>query len=117
MSNVEVVVTGTIAPTPSPLTINPTADTLNGQVGTIMPSTPVASVTGGVPPYTYALDPALGTVPDGLALSEDGNGNISIAGTPTTAGQVNFGVIATDSAGEQVGVQVKNGAVVAKKIG
>lgn len=109
MASVEVVVTGTVQAPSSPLTITPTTDTLNPVTGVALPPTPIATVSGGKPPYTYALDPALGQVPTGLSLAEDGNGNISISGTPTDpAGTaVNFGIIATDSAGATAAAVVK----------
>lgn len=53
----------------------------------------VANVTGGTPPYSYAL--SSGTLPAGLALSATG----TVSGTPTTAGTSNFSVTVTDSSG------------------
>jgi hypothetical protein len=110
MATVEVVVTGTIGAAAAPLTITPAADTLTGAVtGQVLPPTPIAQVTGGVAPYTYSMDPALGSVPNGLALAEDGNGNISISGTPADpAGTaISFGVIATDAAGATASASVR----------
>jgi hypothetical protein len=114
MSQVEVVVTGTIGSAPQPLVISPTTFTLDPQTGVVLPETTIATVSGGVPPYTYALDPAIttpGTLPNGLALDENqGVGIIGISGTPTDpAGTaVNFGVIATDSQGATAQAQIKS---------
>jgi hypothetical protein len=55
-----------------------------------------ANVTGGTPPYTYAL--IGGALPGGLTLSTSG----MIAGTPTAAGTFNFSVQVTDSSGHAV---------------
>ncbi|MER8830136.1 putative Ig domain-containing protein [Mesorhizobium sp. M0938] len=51
------------------------------------------SATGGTAPYSFAL--TAGTLPTGLTLGADG----SLAGTPTTAGNFNFTVTATDANG------------------
>jgi hypothetical protein len=112
---VEVIVNGTIAAAAQQLTITPTTDTLPAmQVGVALPPTPIASVTGGVPPYTYATDTSMqgGVDPatQGLNLAEDGNGNISISGTPTVAGAVLFGVAVTDTAGAVAAVKVGGAA-------
>ncbi|RZJ95566.1 MAG: autotransporter domain-containing protein, partial [Brevundimonas sp.] len=50
------------------------------------------SATGGVAPYTYALE--AGALPAGLTLSPQG----VIAGTPTAVGSFTIGIRATDSA-------------------
>jgi hypothetical protein len=47
--------------------------------------------TGGISPYTYAIDS--GAPPPGLTLHDDG----SLTGTPTTAGTFPFHISATDS--------------------
>jgi len=121
MAKVEVLVNGTIAPASQALAINPQQFTLPAmQVGVVLPPTPIASVTGGVPPYQYQTDTSMqgGVDPatQGLNLAEDGSGNISISGTPTVAGAVIFGVIATDSAGNSVGAAVKGAAAQANPI-
>jgi hypothetical protein len=117
MSQVEVVVTGTVQAPPAPLVITPTADTLeNVFSGVPYPETVIATVKGGVQPYSYQMDPNLGSVPNGLTLDENaGPGIIGISGTPSDpAGTaINFGVIVTDAAGAQAQVAVKS----SKKIG
>jgi len=101
MAQAEVVVTGTITGPSTPLAITPPTFTLDAHNGVPLPETVVGVVSGGVPPYNYAMDPSLGEVPNGLALDEDVPNTIGISGTPTDpAGTpVSFGVIVTDSAG------------------
>jgi hypothetical protein len=111
MAKVEVAVSGAIAKTSQPLAISNTTFALNGTVGVAIPPTQIAQVTGGVQPITFTFDQSLTqkSVADlaamGLALAEDGNGNISISGTPTVDGPISFGVIATDALGGQVAVR------------
>ena len=71
---------------PPPLTVTPATDSINLTQGVAADGTPVATVTGGVPPYSYALDPNSGPLPPGVTFNEDGNGNITLAGTPTAPG-------------------------------
>jgi fibronectin type 3 domain-containing protein len=61
-----------------------------------------ASVTGGVPPYTYSL--TSGTLPAGLALSSAG----TISGTPTTTGTSNFTITVADSSGTKAQIKMKS---------
>jgi hypothetical protein len=49
--------------------------------------------TGGIGPYTWSI--SSGTLPSGLTLSASGK----LSGTPTTAGNFTFTVLATDSVG------------------
>ena len=119
MASVEVVVTGTIVAAPQPLAISNTSAALALQTGVALPETVLATVTGGVPPYSYALDPAItdpGTVPNGLSLDESSPGVIGISGTPTDpAGtNVHFGVVATDAAGASASAAFKGANASAK---
>ena len=71
-------------------TLTITSDSLpNDIVGTAYSSTLTA--TGGTTPYTLTV--ASGSLPAGLSMSKNG----TISGTPTSAGQSNFTVQATDS--------------------
>lgn len=65
-----------------------------GIIGT--PYNQTVSATGGAAPYTYSI--SAGALPNGLTLN--GTSGI-ISGTPTTAGQSNFTVTATDANGCQ----------------
>jgi hypothetical protein len=87
-------------PPPSPLVVTPPTVIESLTVGTAADGTAVATASGGTPPYTYALDPTSSALPTGVSFAEDGNGNITLAGTPTTAGSSLTPVILniTDSA-------------------
>ena len=54
--------------------------------------TQTASASGGTAPYTFSTT---GTVPPGLGVSSSG----TLSGTPTTAGDFNFTIVATDKDG------------------
>lgn len=102
MSQVQLSVSFNVAaPAPPPLVVTPATANIDLTVGVPADGTAVASVTGGVAPYNYAPDPASGPLPDGVTFAEDGNGNITLAGTPTTAGASTSPVLLdiTDSAG------------------
>lgn len=51
-------------------------------------------ISGGSPPYHFAIQPNSGSLPDGLTMSSSG----AISGTPTTAGTSAFTVCVYDSA-------------------
>ena len=57
-----------------------------------------ASVTGGTPPYTYAI--TSGALPSGLKMSTAG----AVSGTPTVAGTASFVVTVTDSSGTAMAI-------------
>ena len=101
------------------VTPNPAAEDLT--VGVDATGTSVATVSGGIPPYNYALDPASLPMPDGLSFNEDGAGNITLAGTPTTgtSGAVAVILDITDSTPITAGGPQKVKAIVGtkKKIG
>lgn len=97
-----------------PLTVTPAQTTINGTVGVPLDGTSVAQVTGGTQPYSYALDSASDPVPDGVSFSEDGNGNITLTGTPATAGVTDNVILdIVDASGNQAQVKTK----IARKIG
>lgn len=69
----------------------------------------VTVVSGGTPPYSFAV--TAGAVPDGLALNSvvnpDGTETVTIDGTPTTAGDASFELTVTDAAGATAKASVK----------
>lgn len=102
---------------PGALTVTPaTEDFPDLQVGVPTDGTAVATVTGGVAPYSYALDPNSDPMPDGVSFVNDDEGNIELAGTPTTAGD--YGTVngilldITDSAGGSATLAVKQKRVI-----
>lgn len=103
MSEVTLTINFNVTNPTNPLTVTPASETENLVVGQPVSSAPIAVVSGGVPPYAYAVDPTSGALPPGVTVVEDLNGNISLSGTPTTAGQSTAPYILdiTDSAGAQ----------------
>ena len=86
---------------------NPLADganvTLTAEtVGVADPGQVLFKVSGGVPPYNYAL--TAGSVPPGDQLQNvqnpDGSETVTISGTPTAAGSAQFSIQVSDSAGQ-----------------
>ena len=96
-----------------PLTLTPaSADFPNLQVGVDSTGTPVTTVSGGTPPYTYAMDSNSDPLPDGITFEEDPTGTIvTLDGVPTTAGSYGDvdGILldVTDSAGGSAQLKVK----------
>jgi hypothetical protein len=102
MSEINVNLSFTVNPATQPLSVTVVSPPPAMTVGVALPSgSAVANVTGGVPPYTGALDPSSQPLPPGITLSFNAAnvGEIDAVGTPTTAGMFS-GVIldVTDSA-------------------
>lgn len=92
----------------NPLVVTPASGAFDLVVGTPADGIGVAQVTGGVAPYSFKLDPNSSPAPDGVSFADDGQGNMSLLGTPTTAGD--FGpvdVIITDSVGAQARMRTR----------
>ena len=107
MAEVELVIAFTVSNAPPPpLQVTPQSVPESLVVGQPIPSTVIAVVSGGTAPYTYAIDPSSQPLPAGLSITEDGNGNISLSGTPTATGTANFILDITDALGEQTQVKI-----------
>lgn len=104
-----------ITETQNPLVVTPQSGAFDLSVGEDATGRPVAQVSGGVTPYSFALDPD-SVMPDGLTFEEDGFGNITLSGTPTTAGDDTVVLLITDAAGAQVNLKSKVGVNRKKKI-
>jgi hypothetical protein len=65
------------------------------------PYTAVLEAKEGVGPYTWSQSFALtsGTLPPGLSLGASSTAFLPITGTPTSAGQFNFGIKVVDANG------------------
>jgi hypothetical protein len=79
-------------------------------VGAAYSSSVVEGISGGTAPYHYQTDTLdTGTPPHGMILNPNGN----LTGTPSVAGQYDFSVCATDSAGEKAPCEATSITVVA----
>lgn len=85
-----------LGPTGEDLEFNPEPLRI-GVVGTDWTKT--LTPTGGSTPYSYAI--SLGDLPPGLAY-QGASTNLTIEGTPNTAGTYNFTIEVTDKEGEKV---------------
>lgn len=85
----------TLTCTPSPLTMNSPVVLPNAQAGVSYSASlsTLTGLSGGVPPYTWAL--SSGSLPSGLTLSSSG----VVAGVPSSSGSSTFGFMVTDSSG------------------
>lgn len=79
-------------------------------VGLAYSSSVVSAISGGTAPYHFQTDTlATGTPPHGMIVNPNGD----LTGTPNVAGQYNFSVCATDSAGETAPCETTSITVVA----
>lgn len=76
--------------------------TLNPQTVGTADSQTLFVVSGGVAPYSFALTD--GAKPDGeeitSTVNDDSSETVKLEGTPTTAGEANFALVVSDSAGQ-----------------
>jgi hypothetical protein len=110
MSQVQFTATITITPpTAPPLAINPAAGPANFVVG-VANSVVLGAITGGVAPYSAAVDTnSANPLPPGLALSVDVNNNLVVSGTATVAGAGDVLIDVADSASAAASAAVKAG--------
>lgn len=100
MQTVQITVTLNINPSaPPPLSVdNSTVSLPDETVGQTVSNVPVASVTGGTPPYSVSLDPSSPSpLPPGLSVSVDASGAVTLSGTPGAAGSGTFVLAVSDS--------------------
>ena len=87
-------------PAPPALVATPPSATLPAEtVGVSVSAVPVAVVSGGTAPYQQpVIDPSSpSALPPGLTAAIDDSGNVTISGTPTTAGTGTFILDVSDS--------------------
>lgn len=93
----------------NPLADGDSVSLQNETVGVADPGQTLFTVSGGVPPYNFAL--ASGSLPPGDSLNavtnSDGSESVVLEGTPTAAGTDSFAVTVSDSAGASVTVGTK----------
>jgi len=110
MSQVQFSANFAVTASAAALAITPSSGTFNLTVGTPADGTVVATVSGGVPPYIYSIDPSSGPLPTGITFVEDpSNTIVSLAGTPTVAGTSSSAVLldVNDSAGSSVSASMQ----------
>ena len=107
MAQVQFTVTITVAPATQPLAEGSTSGTASFVQG-IQSSTILTPITGGVPPYTAAVDPTSpNPLPPGITAGIDPNNNLILSGNVTASGGPSPVLIdVTDSQGTPV-AQVK----------
>ena len=110
--------TVTVSAAQQGLTLTPNGGALPDEtVGTPV-NDEVTTISGGTPPYTFAV--TAGAPPDGTQLfsteNADGTETLTLEGTPTTAGDDSFDVTVTDSAGATATVRASRKTVAAKPV-
>jgi hypothetical protein len=98
-NNQGTVTTGPVTLTVTPIAISPAGGALPaGTVGTAYSETLAVSGGGGTLGATTTIES--GSLPDGLTMTNNNNGTVTISGTPTFSGLVTFQLTATDSTGD-----------------
>jgi|SRR5580698_4695913 hypothetical protein len=75
-------------------------------VGVNDPGQVVCNIAGGQAPYTATI--SSGAAPDGMELNLVNGNSVELEGTPTTAGDDEFAVTVSDSAGASLTVGAKS---------
>jgi hypothetical protein len=101
--------TVTVSAAQQGLTLTPDGGALPAETVGVAVNDPVTTISGGTPPYTFAI--TAGAPPDGTQLfstdNPDGSETLTIEGTPTTAGDDSFDVTVTDAAGASAVISSK----------
>lgn len=102
--------TSTAAPTGGSIAFTAVSTLPQATVGSPYSNTVIKSVSGGTAPYHYESDSlTFGTPPVGMIVNPSGN----LTGSPSSPGQYDFSVCATDSVGESSACQATTITVVA----
>lgn len=89
-----------VPPPPPTLVATPSAVSLPDEtVGVAVSNVPVATISGGTPPFQQPIiDPASPLpLPPGLSAAIDASGNVTLSGTPTSPGSGTFILDVVDS--------------------
>lgn len=104
VSQVKGTFTISVKPVVQALTLTPDGGALPDAVVGQAVQEDVTVVSGGTPPYSFAV--TNGALPDGLSLgstlNSDGTETVDISGTPTTEGDAAFELTVTDADGVPV---------------
>jgi hypothetical protein len=114
MSKLQITITGAIVAAENPFAASTLADDVgNLDVGVALGPLALSTLSGGVPPYSVALDPTSGPLPSGTTLDLDSATGtvVELSGTPDTIEAIDFIALAQDSAGGAVKVPVGRGVV------
>lgn len=103
MAQVQFTATVTVTAPAAPLAEGSSSGSASFVQG-VQSSAILAPITGGVPPYSAAIDPTSpNPLPPGIAASIDANNNLVLSGTATAAGgPLPVLIDVTDSAGTSV---------------
>ena len=102
MSQVQFTVAITVAPAANPLAEGSSSGSASFTQG-VQGSVILTPITGGVPPYSAAVDPTSPSqLPAGITASIDASNNLILSGTPTQSGTASVVLDAIDSQGNVV---------------
>lgn len=97
---VQITINFNISPAaPPPIVASPSTVSLPATVGVSLPSSPIAVISGGTPPFSQpVVDPASPSpLPPGVTASIDASGNVTLSGAPQAEGSGTVILDVTDS--------------------